>query len=311
MLPTVGLVVLWSIYRKIQTDWPEAYTSVLSTFEERIRRNPIRSYILFRTCPVVLVTLFVAVMLERFHAHVWLGSLILILGHLFLTNGRASFEVLKSPRHPQWVVLILYHGISTFIILFTGLFTVKGRSLLKGLVPPTDQLLIAIWSGLFAAVIITSAKVLITAEKLSEEQDVEQLIQDIGCDVWNYIEVEAGDDKVLLCMLQSTVLEEVRQRPRWFRKLERKKGKLFKKGTYGVAQIAAPQPISDTESIAILAKNFRAQKYPGRDEICYSKSIWFNKILEDVHSQDPEHRRRIIEMFFYCWDRNLTCKKIS
>jgi hypothetical protein len=56
----------------------------------------------------------------------------------------------------------------------------------------------------------------------------------------------AGADASLA--LAVMVVENL-QRPPWFRRLERLKGFIFKRGTYGIMQVAAPQPITDEESI--------------------------------------------------------------
>ena len=50
-------------------------------------------------------------------------------------------------------------------------------------------------------------------------------------------------------LVETTILTESIQRPRWFRRLERLKGIVFRKGTYGIMQVWSSRPIGDRRSI--------------------------------------------------------------
>ena len=93
---------------------------------------------------------------------------------------------------------------------------------------------------------------------------------------------------------RAIILAESQQRPRWFRKIERIGGSVIGVGTYGVAQVAAPAPISDKESIDELMKWVKGITVQPEELITYEgQHILKEKLLE--HNPDPDHSERIIE----------------
>src|SRR5215207_5321217 len=72
-----------------------------------------------------------------------------------------------------------------------------------------------------------------------------------------------GTDPLLV---ESIMMVENVQRPRWFRTAERLKGIFAKPGTYGIMQVASPRPLSDKDSIRIaIETRLAGQTVPIRD----------------------------------------------
>lgn len=102
---------------------------------------------------------------------------------------------------------------------------------------------------------------------------------------------KTAGDRNLQNLVIAVVLAEVQQRPRWFRRLERLGGKVLGAGTYGVAQVAADNPITDEESIDILVDRLNTDAV--RDALLKGPySLEFEKICQDLNS-DFRHASRI------------------
>jgi len=94
---------------------------------------------------------------------------------------------------------------------------------------------------------------------------------------------ETNTDSALVLAILYT---ENLQRPRWFRRLERAKGKILRRGTYGVMQITSDHPISDEESIRLaLADRLQGQQVKPDNSNCYDSSD-LERVLRDYNNSD-------------------------
>ena len=80
-------------------------------------------------------------------------------------------------------------------------------------------------------------------------------------------------------LVETVILIEAIQRPRWFRRLEFMKGIIFRKGTYGIMQVQSPRPIRDRTSIDKALQTHRAAFKPREAE---GRS--YNSISEQLRS---------------------------
>ena len=128
-------------------------------------------------------------------------------------------------------------------------------------------------------------------KKLSDEAVIEQLVDDIGEDAWSYVSNFKATDPREIRIAKAIILAECQQRPRWFRRLERVKGRLWKQGTYGVAQVAADGPITDRESIDRLIT--RLQGHIDRDPESGENFARLTKSFLLDHNPDRDHAQRI------------------
>lgn len=67
-------------------------------------------------------------------------------------------------------------------------------------------------------------------------------------------------------LVSAVMLVENLERPRWFRVLERLKGRIFPEGTYGVMQVASERPLQDLESIRRAVRDRMANLQLTKDE---------------------------------------------
>ena len=94
------------------------------------------------------------------------------------------------------------------------------------------------------------------------------------------------------------ILVESIQRPRWFRCLERLKGLIFRKGTYGLMQVKSPSPIGDRASIDRALRIHRAAftRVTGNPRAVdaasvvaqlrsYNGSLEFREVAQDVYRE--------------------------
>lgn len=287
--------MLHLLYRSVKTHWPEAYTSISTDFDQQVRTNPFRSLILFRGGPAFLISLFISVVIDRNDGYPWVGSALLIAIYLTFTTFKAIGEIMRKSRPPHWAVLVLYHCGAAIITSLAIVVATALRNRLESFIPPTKDLLIALWAGIFAAVFATAARSILSPIKLNIAETVEQLRDDIGDENWNDISEATKNHSEMSDLLRAIILAEVQQRPRWFRKLERMKGIVRQPGTYGVAQVASDRPISDRESIKSLAQRFSTYSIPEAYEGYPDYHQLRNDLLE--HNPDGPHADRIIDFY--------------
>lgn len=295
-LALLGVLLLRATYSLIKTNWPESYTSVETRAEEHIRVNPIRTYILFRGGPVFIIALFISVSIERAGGIVWLGYWLMIIVYLICTTGKAIYDMIqKESRHPNWTMMSIYHVISIVVVLFVGTLAVLLRSLFASWIPGQQDLLIAIWAGIFATLLGAAAHHILKPTRVESHGVVDVLRKDVGETAWDYLTKSTPNQPYLQDLARAILLAECQQRPKWFRRLERLGGKIWGKGTYGVAQAAADSPITDEQSIDILISHLRALPvYSATFNGPYSDE--FSKLCRSWND-DPAHARRIGEFY--------------
>lgn len=252
VLALLGVLLLKSTYSLIDTKWPEAYASVDTHVNVHIRTNPIRTYLFFRGGPVFIIATFISVSLDRTHGWIWAGFWIMIIVYLGLTTGRAIRDMFRPPRHPNWTMLAVFHALSVFVVVSIGLLAVQLRSLFEPIIPEGQELLIAIWAGVFATMMASVARSMLTPQRAEGFDVVRSIKRDIGSKAWQYMVNSAPHQGKFLSLAMAVVLAESQQRPRWFRKLERIGGKFRGAGTYGIAQVAADGPLTDEKSIDLM-----------------------------------------------------------
>lgn len=248
-LALMGSFILSAVYRLIADDWPEIYTDTRSRVEDGLKRKPLSAYLLFRTGPVFVVAIFVSVILDRVGGSAWWGFWLMIAFYLSTTHGRAAAGVYQNRHHPNWIVLLSYHVFNSCVVVVVGTLGVLLRSLFAPLIPLGRELSISIWAGIFTAVIAMLVRELFSPRERDSAVVISKLKRDIGGRAWSHVEKLGQESEVLMNFVYAVVLAEAQQRPRWFRKLERIGGKVWKRGTYGVAQVLANAPMSDEESI--------------------------------------------------------------
>lgn len=293
----IAAFALIVLYNNIKSRWPESYTSLVFDISVQVRTNPVRSLILFRAAPVFIVVLFLDVMVGRFHGNSVVSIFTFLVIYIASTYFLAIAELLKKPRHPNYKYFVLNHVINILVVALSAILSFYLAGRLSHLVPSTKDIMLSMWSGLFAALFIGAFRYLITPNRLSIDQLINSLIKDIGRENWDHITDKCGEDDVLLAAVRAIVLTEVQQRPRWFRRIERAVGKIRRSngGTYGVAQSSNDPMVTDKESINIVAlaleKNLQGKELDECDvcDFVRNAALSFNN--------DSEHAERTVKFF--------------
>lgn len=295
LLGILGALGLFFLYRRVDQSWPESYTSVQNVAAAQIRRGFLQHYVVFRGGPVFLIVLFLSVTAERLGSAPWLTAALTVLIHVASTNIRALIQVLGETGRPQRVTIAAHHIGVVAVSVASAVCAVLLRDALSGLIPRPEDVMVAVWAGLFAAIFGTAARWLMQPRPEDSMALVQGLKKDIGAANWEHICRVANERDCDVNVLYAVVLAEVQQRPKWTRMLERIKGLVVRQGSYGVAQVCSDRPISDEESIEVLARRFEGY-FPSRDEYGSVDEESFERFLLK-YNPDREHAQRIVEFY--------------
>ena len=247
----VGALFLAASFRLIEARWPASYISVSDYASYRKMTWPV-SYLVFRFLPVFLVALFGAVNLERAGHPVWPFVVVLLVVHAAHTSGIAGLETLRSAelgsrRGP----LLALHSIVIALVAGTAILGALLRGQLEDAVPAPGDVLPELW-GAAAAATVAAALVAMTA---SRHLEIDVLVAEqrrrVGSRLLSLARDGARQRGVDPVLVEAIMLAESLQRPRWFRGLERLKGRVYRKGTYGIMQVTSDRPLSDEHSLGL------------------------------------------------------------
>lgn len=297
-LAFAGVACLQAIYIFLRTSWPETYTSLDTRIERQYHREPFRSVVLFRCLPVAIVTMLIAEYLERTQGFVWEGITGLVIVYLGLSTGRAIVDVLRKPRHPNYLYFLLYHLTQALLVVGSSYCGVVFHDLWGKWAPTGSDMTLALLTGAFAATAAIGFRSLLSPAQMTNDELIRELREDIGESIIEYAHRQcfrldpSGD---LSRLIEAILLAEAQQRPKLVRRLERVIGKFRKSGTYGVAQVKSSKPISDKESIDVLIRTMLVAE---QEVGCGGPitEIELAQMLFDFHNSDEEHVKRIIEL---------------
>jgi hypothetical protein len=257
-----GALLLHVFYRSVKHRWPENYSTLRGTLESSVSGG-VLPYLMFRMAPAYLVGVFIGVTANRLHAPATSALITLALVHVMSTNGLASVRLMRTSNPEERLTsLLLYYAIaSALVVAAVGLAGWTYRAW-TSLIPKPADVVLALWTGLAAAVVAAYIQSFGSTEP-SVDELARRARRDVGSDLLAYTEAAANRMNCDPDLLRAIVLAEALQRPAWVRRLERLKGVVFKSGSYGVAQAQAPAPITDEESIDALASKF-AGYFPER-----------------------------------------------
>lgn len=185
------------------------------------------------------------------------------------------------------------------LVLFAGIVALSyfSHALYTNFVPGPEELVFAVWTAGFAAVLATGLQGLLRSPSLSTEQKLGAARKDIGEGTWAHIDEAAGAANCDPMLMRAIIAAEALQRPRWMRNLERVKGRIIPEGSYGVAQMTASRPLSDNQSVEALCRE-HAGYYPARGDGGDIR----NSLLEariEKHNINPEFVASVMEFYRY------------
>lgn len=271
-----GSVLLYLVFKLLKSDWPNNYSDMKNVVDSASRRN-IWIYLAMRFIPMYLVSVLVASLSESTGGEVSITLSTCAVLHVCFTNLRP--HILRRTLTPSRVRLrYIATSLSTIaLISFATIFAAMTWSYLTPLLPEADEVVQAIWTALFVGLVVGLVRSFGRYDDSLENQ-LERAEKELGEDLKQVIHREARRNDVSADFIQSVVLTECIQRPKWLRKIENIKGKFFGPGTYGVAQVPSDSPITDEQSIKLLCQMHKGY-YPEIDAHEYDR---FNRTLLSV-----------------------------
>ena len=286
-----GALLLGSIYRRIQSSWPTSYVSLSDYAAYQKASLPYR-YLLFRYGPVVLVGFFGGTLIREQAWPTWPFVLAAFVVHTGATSLRAAWREIR----PRWyrdrhVPLIIGHLVSVLVVFAALAGPAYFGDRASALAPDLAEVRNGIWAGLIgSALTFTLIRMMRAPERTVQGLIVAQR-QRIGDELRWHLRDQAEASGLDPDLMEAVMIAEALQRPRWFRVLERIKGLVFRKGTYGVMQVQSDRPLSDRESIDIAVSRFSGVFQPGglSDSSFYERLAEYNpsdefaSVVEEVY----------------------------
>jgi hypothetical protein len=275
VLGLLGAGFLHVVYATMRSQWPESYMSVRTALDSAPRSSALR-YLLFRCFPTYAVGSLLAITVERLGGNTLVALVCMGVPYAVVNDGRALWRLRRggAGRGP---VLWFYYVFN--LVLIAGLVPLSYLTYhwYADFVPEPDELIFAVWTAVFAAVLATAFQQVLRSPALSVERKLAAARRDIGEETWEYVSQAALNANCEPPLMQAIVAAEALQRPRWMRRLERAKGRFVPEGSYGVAQMTASHPLSDAQSVQALCQE-HAGYYPAR-----SSAGWVRQTLLEAH----------------------------
>lgn len=256
LIGMISAVALKAFFVSVQSSWPTSYSDITTVAASRRRRNA-SIYLLSRGIPVLGIGIIAANWASAINASVDASLLFLVIGHLLTTN--LSPAVIKGLRRLPGSLTPNHISLHLISIVLVVVGAAVARALwpnFRALMPDSEELLQAFWTTL----LIGMGAVLLkrVSQYSTQAPDAFQLARkDLGVELENKAYELCEEYEVSSHFILSILLTECLNRPRWFRRLEHIKGRIYGPGTYGVAQAYADRPIDDVESIRLLCTEFR------------------------------------------------------
>lgn len=261
----LGILFLHAFYRIFKTVWPEFYFSLSDHTGLFISLSPQR-YFAFTILPAFIVYL---VLITAFgSAYTFTEPILLgMLGSTLYALSKNGIALVKALLRHQSIQIyfnywaqILLHVFTIFVLVIAGAIAGYFSTLpiVHVLLPTLEGLIDNLWAALFGAMLGGLLLRALEENRFELDNIVDKsknsLSEEILAAISKYSTKYNADKKVLLAV---AIVENL-ERPSWVRKIERMKGVLIKKGSYGIMQVYSPIPITDAKSIELAAKNYFA-----------------------------------------------------
>lgn len=284
---------LYMLYQAAEHRWPDNYFSVGPSVDPLVSRK-LGRYALFRLGPVFLAGAFAAVTANRLHNPVPVALLTLGAVHLANTSLLALARILRRSDRRRRLTAAAFHAI--LVIAVSGTLWISGITafLLRPLIPHPSELSIALWAGLFAAVLGVWVQRL-TFRSSALPSLLGKLRVEVTEDLLDYARAQAAAHSADPQLIEAILLSEALNRPPWMRSLEMKKGRLLRRGSYGIMQVYSPRPISDKESINQVAKQYSGIRVQ-RDQYGDARPLALHSLVEK-HNPDSKFVELVDQIF--------------
>lgn len=246
----VGVLLLAAFYRAVRLNWPEQYFAAADSSVYSICASPV-TYSLFRTVPVYLVCLLVAVSLDRQGSEYATGAALAIgLLHGGGSLGAALMGWIRTKdserRHLNAITLVRL--VALVAVLAVAALAAITRDIAAPIVPAVSELLTAGWvaalSGVAVALLLQFAQSTDSLDALLQ-RSYRSLPGELRSLAIELAKSKGADPDLVLAVM---TIENL-QRPAWFRFIESHTHWLRRSGTYGIMQVTSPKRLSDEESV--------------------------------------------------------------
>ncbi len=246
----LGSAFLGVFYAAVRTKWPQSYFSITDFVARRVSASPIK-YAAFRFGPVVTLSGFTAVTMDRLGESALLAVGLMTSLHGAATNGRGLLDAARfRSQFARTTQTLLNAAILLGVFFAAGAGWLLSKSeAFQGLVPAPADLSSALWTALLAGTIGAFLIEVSRGDWVNPRHALNYSRAKLGDELWGRAAEAARTHGADEALVKAILLTENLARPSWVRRLERLKGRLFKHGTYGVMQIKSEAPISDGQSI--------------------------------------------------------------
>jgi hypothetical protein len=275
----IGVVaagLLWVFYRRFEEGWPVEYESISSRFDLFARGVPVW-HLTTRAIVVFLTAILTGHVATVGGCSPSIAVLSLAGLHVATTSGRALWDA-QFRSHRRGIVAI-YDALTTVVILGSAWAGLLAAPHLTWLLPSGGALVDAIWTALVLALMLTSIERLSSLRETTDVDALGRARKDLGKEIIDDSDVLANEFQVDTRLMESVILTEALQRPRWLRQTEYQLGRFRSGGTYGVAQMHSEHRISDHDSLVLLAQSLAGS-------------------ATRLRQLDEDQRRAVIEAYF-------------
>jgi hypothetical protein len=182
--------------------------------------------------------------------------------HALLTAGRASLSAYRATgvfgRRLLFVVYLVIAVALFFAGFVGGLLGADER--LHALVPSVDGLVDNLWTAVLAGVFGAYTVRATSRSEISIAEIIGKSTERLPIGTLEYADAQSAEYDVDPLLLQSLLLVENLQRPRWIRQVERALGRVLPVGSYGLMQVQTDQPVTDEESIRLAAQRLAGKQ---------------------------------------------------
>lgn len=248
----IGAALLHVFYRAVEFRWPESYVGAGDTGAYSILASPVH-YIGFRALPVYVVCVLVATTSSRAGLSPFITSLGVATFQGLSTSGRVLLHDIRRRTPALWhrLPLVLLRSASLVVALLAGTIAGYSYTALAPFIPPLDQVALGLWTAVLAAVLGAYLAKMTSGGGASTDQLLARSYRTLDRSLWELAQTRAEFHGADPQLLRAIMLVENIQRPPWVRRLEYLKARSKPPGTYGVMQVAAPEPIYQTSSRSI------------------------------------------------------------
>ncbi|WP_372469457.1 hypothetical protein ACCO44_01445 [Microbacterium maritypicum] len=254
----LGSAMLYGTYRAVEWRWPERYLGMTQTFGLSSQQTWMR-FAAYRCIPTYLFAATCIVTVERVGGNGWLAAGVMWFVSVALTHGRVVLEgLIRKWGEANYAA---YHLLMALLLAGIVLLAHWSAPSWAALVPPPDELLSALWSGLLVAGIGGFAVAVIRprserAPVYGEEYFVDRATRDVGIEALDWLFKECMRTGANPVLVKAVLVAEALQRPKWLRGIERVMVRVRLAKTSGVMQMPSREPLSDRESITEAANRF-------------------------------------------------------